>query len=365
MNLNPLARAALVLPLSLPLGCASRNHPSAATQVSPVVTDLHNDTNPPQLARSAVGTLGTLERLDPALDALLAPDAKLEILVDGVDWCEGPVWWNGGVHFSDVKQNTNYRWTEKDGVHPYLKPSGYSGTTPRGGEPGSNGMTVDHQNRLVMCQHGDRRVARLEKDGRTITPLADRYDGKRLNSPNDLCYDSRGNLYFTDPPYGLVDRNDSELKFNGVYLLRPNGELIRTPINLTFPNGIARSPDEKTLYVAVSDPKNPVVMRYDVEGDGNVSGAGKVLFDAKALVAQKLPGLPDGMKVDVHGNLFLGGPGGILVITPEGKHLGTFKTGVATANCAWGDDGSTLYVCANHNLCRVKTKTKGKLAGPH
>jgi gluconolactonase len=326
---------------------------------------LTNDTNPPKVAVNAVGTLGTIERLDPGLDALLAADAKLEILVDGVDWCEGPVWFNGGIHFSDVKQNTNYRWSPNGGVRPYMKPSGYSGTTPRGGEPGSNGMTVDPQNRLVLCQHGDRRVARLEKDGKTLTPLADRYQGKRFNSPNDLCFDSKGNLYFTDPPYGLVDRNDSELKFNGVYLLRPSGELLRTPIDLKYPNGVALSPDERWLFVAVSDPENPVVMKYPVQDDANVADHGTLFFNAKDLVARKLPGLPDGMKFDTQGNLWLGGPGGILVISPEGKHLGTIKTGVPTANCAWGDaDGSTLYVCANHNLCRIKTKARGILPGP-
>jgi gluconolactonase len=359
--------------LVISFACTSKHtHEATATakpqrQIDPTIdVMLTNDTNPPKVAVNASGTLGTIERLDPALDALLAPDSKLEILVDGVDWCEGPVWLNNGLHFSDVKQNTNYRWTQKDGVHPYMKPSGYTGTTPRGGEPGSNGMTVDPQNRLVMCQHGDRRVARLEKDGKTITPLADHYQGKRFNSPNDLCFDSKGNLYFTDPPYGLVDRNDSEMKFNGVYLLRPSGELLRTSIDLKYPNGVALSPDERWLYIAVSDPDNPVVMKYPVQDDANVAAdKGALFFNAKDLAAKKLPGLPDGMKFDTQGNLWLGGPGGILIISPEGKHLGTLKTGVATANCAWGDpDGSTLYVCANHNLCRIKTKTHGILPGP-
>jgi len=355
----------LLFVLVINLGCmAKMSRDTSRSALPPAsVVDLHNDTNPPMAARDASGTLGTIERLDPALDDLLASDAKLEILVDGVDWCEGPVWFKGGLHFSDVKQNTNYRWTAKDGVWPYRQPSGYTGTTPRGAEPGSNGMTVDPQGRLVMCQHGDRRVARLEPDGKTITALADQYEGKRFNSPNDLCYDAKGNLYFTDPPYGLVDRNQSELKFNGVYLLRADGVLVRTPIDVKYPNGIAISPDGKWLFVAVSDPANPVVMKYALQSDGNVSGDGTVFFDARALVAQKLLGLPDGMKFDVHGNLWLGGPGGILILSPQGKHLGTLKTGVPTANCAWGDDGATLYVCANHNLCRIRTKTKGKLPG--
>jgi gluconolactonase len=372
--MNPLRspRLLILLPiLAVPLACTSKHSHEATSakaaerQIDPTVdVMLTNDTNPPKVAVNAVGTLGTIERLDPKLDALLAPDAKLEILVDGVDWCEGPVWFNGAVHFSDVKQNTNYRWSPNGGVRPYMKPSGYSSPTPRGGEPGSNGMTVDPQNHLVLCQHGDRRVARLEKDGKTITPLADRYQGKRFNSPNDLCFDSKGNLYFTDPPYGMVDRNDSEMKFNGVYLLRASGELVRTPIDLKYPNGIALSPDGRWLYVAVSDPENPVVMKYAVQDDANVDNRGVLFFSAKDLVAKKLPGLPDGMKFDTQGNLWLGGPGGILIISAEGKHLGTIKTGVPTANCAWGDaDGSTLYVCANHNLCRIKTKARGILPG--
>lgn len=319
-----------------------------------------NDTNPPMAARNATGTLGTIERLDPALEGLLAADAKVEILVDNVHWAEGPVWSDGGLFFSDVKQNTMYRWTPRDGVRPYLQPSGYYSPAPRGGEPGSNGLTLDLQGRIVMCQHGNRQVARLEPDG-TVTPLADHYKGKRFSSPNDLCFDTDGNLYFTDPPYGLegMDKDPKkEMDMNGVYLRRPSGEVVRLAIDLKFPNGIALSPDEKILYICVSDPKNPVIMSYDVQPGGTVSG-GKVFFDASKLSAKKLPGLPDGMKIDIHGNIWVGGPGGVLIITPQGKHLGTLATGVPTANCAWGDDGSTLYICANHNVCRIKTKTMG------
>ncbi len=358
MNLHAIARLVVLLSAFIGLGCAAR-------EKRPMLRDLHNDTNPPTTVHNAGGTLGTIQRLDPALDGLLAADAKLEILVDGVDWAEGPVWRKGGLLFSDVKQNTIYRWTAADGVRPWLKPSGYLSPRPRGGEPGSNGLTLDHEGRLVMCQHGERRVARLEGDGATQTALADRFQGKRFNSPNDLCFDAKGDLYFTDPPYGLEKNNadpKKEMEFNGVYLVRPDGGVMRTKVDLTFPNGIALSPDEKSLYVAVSDPRKPVVMRYEVQADGDVAN-GRVFFDASALVAQKLKGLPDGMKFDVKGNLWLGGPGGILIISPKGKHLGTIATEVPTANCAWGDDGSTLYVTANHNVCRIKTLTKGKLAG--
>jgi len=362
MELTHLARSLFVLPLFTALACSGSHRPSSIPPSS--LVPLPNNTNPPMVARNTTGTLGTITRLDPAIDALLGPDAKIEILVDGIQWAEGPVWSDGGLYFSDVPQNTIYRWTSEAGVVPYLQPSGYTGATPRGGEPGSNGLTLDRQGRLVMCQHGDRRVARLETDGK-VTTLADKFDGKRFSSPNDLCFDSKGNLYFTDPPYGLEKQDKDpkkETDLNGVYLLRASGELVRTPIDLKFPNGVALSPDEKSLFICVSDSKNPVIMKYDVQADGNVAN-GKVFFDTSALLARRLPGIPDGMKFDTAGNLWATGPGGVMILSPQGKHLGTLSTGVNTANCAWGDDGSTLYITANHNVCRVKTKTKGIMPG--
>ena len=362
MELTTLTRSLLVLPLFMAMACGGSHRPSSIPAAS--LAPLPNNTNPPMVARNTTGTLGTITRLDPAIDALLAADAKVEILIDGIQWAEGPVWSDGGLYFSDVPQNTIYRWTPEAGVVPYLQPSGYTGTTPRGGEPGSNGLTLDRQGHLVMCQHGDRRVARLEADGK-VTSLADKFDGKRFSSPNDLCYDSKGNLYFTDPPYGLEKQDKDpkkETDLNGVYLLRASGELVRTPIDLKFPNGVALSPDEKSLFICVSDSKNPVIMKYDVQADGNVAN-GKVFFDTSALLAKRLPGIPDGMKFDTAGNLWATGPGGVMILSPQGKHLGTISTGVNTANCAWGDDGSTLYITANHNVCRVKTRTKGIMPG--
>ena len=308
-------------------------------------------------------TLGKIERNDPRLDQLIAPSATVEKLAEGFDWSEGPVWIKEGAYllFSDVPSNVVFKWKAGEGVSEFLKPSGYTGSIPRAGEPGSNGLTVDAQGRLVLCEHGDRRVGRLEKDGRKIT-LADRYNGKRLNSPNDLVYKSNGDLYFTDPPYGLegnVKDPKKELSFQGVYRLKPSGELTLLTDELSFPNGIAFSPDEKTLYVAVSDPKRAVWMAYDVKTDGTIT-RGRVFFDATALVGKSRKGLPDGMKVDKAGNLFATGPGGIFVLSPEGKHLGTIHTGEATANCAWGDDGTVLYITADMYLCRLQTKTKGK-----
>jgi len=320
--------------------------------------------------------LGSLEVVDPKFLTLIDITTPIEKLASGFDWAEGPIWIKPGVPvlntpsafaggyllFSDVPSNTVYRWKAGEGVSVFLHPSGYTGATPRAGEPGSNGLTTDSQGRLVLCEHGDRRVGRLEKDGRHVT-LADRYQGKRFNSPNDLVYKSNGDLYFTDPPYGLEKNTDDpkkELSFQGVYRLTPNGEVTLLTDRMTRPNGIAFSPDEKTLYVANSDTNSAVWMAFPVKADGTL-GEGKVFFDATSLVKAGKKGLPDGMKVDLAGNLFATGPGGVFVFSSAGEHLGTINTGEATANCAWGDDGTTLYIAADMYICRIKTKTRGKM----
>ena len=228
-------------------------------------------------------------------------------------------------------------------------------------KPGSNGLLMDRQGRLVLCQHGDRRVARLEPDGK-FTTLADKYMGKRLYSPNDGVFKSNGDLYFTDPPYGLPKLNQDpakELDFNGVYRLSASdGTLTLLTKEMTFPNGIALSPDEKTLYVANSDREKAIWMAFPLKDDGTV-GAGRVFADVTSSVPTK-KGLPDGMKVDAAGNVFATGPGGVLVFAPDGTHLGTFNTGEATANCGWGEDGSVLYITADMYIGRVRLRTKGQ-----
>jgi gluconolactonase len=306
---------------------------------------------------------GHIERYDPAIDALIPPDARIEVIGSGFAWSEGPAWRKQGGYllFSDIPNNTIYRWTAGGGLSVFLRPSGYTEDDAFGFELGSNALTFDPQGRLVIADQGNRRVVRLNEKGFTKTVLADRYEGRRLNSPNDLAYRSNGDLYFTDPPYGLKGLNDDphkELKLNGVYRLDTGGKLALIIGDLTFPNGLAFSPDEKTLYIQVSDPKNAVWMAYDVLPDGNVAH-GRVFFDANALVRAGKQGLPDGMKVDQKGNIFGGGPGGVLVLSPGGRHLGTIVTGQITSNCAFGDDGSTLYMTANHYVMRIRLRTKG------
>ena len=316
----------------------------------------------PAPSRKVYPTTGSVERLDPALDALIPPDARIEKLVGGLEWAEGPVWEprSRSLLFSDVPRNVIFQWKEGVGTRDFLYPSGYTGSIVRGGALGSNGLALDPKGRLVICQHGDRRIARLNPDG-TFTTLARLWKYRRFNSPNDLVFDAQGNLYFTDPPYGLEKGNDDpakELVFSGVFLLRPDGEVVLLTDKLSYPNGVELSPDEKTLYVSVSDPKQPRIMAYDLKEDGTL-GEGRVFFDAAPL-SKTRQGLPDGLKTDARGNVFATGPGGVLLLSPEGKHLGTLLVGEVTANCAWGGDGSVLYLTAHRDLCRIRTSTLGR-----
>jgi len=309
-----------------------------------------------------VAPVRSIERKDPKFDALIAPDAKVEELAGGFKWSEGPVWdkKHAQVLFCDIPNNMIYKWSEKEGLKEFLKPSGYTGSEPfTGSEPGSNGLTYHKDGHLVLCQHGDRRVSKLV-DGKFVT-LADKFEGKRLNSPNDLVYHTNGDLYFTDPPYGLPGQmkdTKKELDFQGVYRLKPTGELTLMTKVMSRPNGIGLSPDNKTLYVANSDPEKAIWMSFPVKEDGTL-GEGKLFFDSTDMVKAKKPGLPDGLKVDQQGNIWATGPNGVFVFDAMGKHLGSIITNDKTANCGFGDDGSTLYITANDKLIRIKTKVKG------
>ena len=318
----------------------------------------------PQGVSAQAKTLGTIQRLDPRFDELVAKDAVIEMLAEKkFKWSEGPVWSkeHNAVLFSDIPRNKIWCWCEAKGLETFLEGSGYSGKADfTGKEPGSNGLAIDARGRLILCQHGDRRVAAYDPKAKRFEVLADRYMGKRFNSPNDLIIMKNGDILFTDPPYGLPKGAEDparELDFQGVYRLHDGAVTLLTK-EMTRPNGLALSPDEKTLYVANSDPLRAYWLAFPVNADGTL-GKSRVFFDTTKDVMKLKPGVPDGMKVDTRGNVWGTGPGGVWVITPAGEHLGTLATGVPTANCNWGDDGSTLYITANDNLVRVKTKVKG------
>ena len=300
-------------------------------------------------AEPAPPTIGSVQRLGPDMDALVPPGARIEVIAEGFEWSEGPLWVGGEdgfLLFSDIPPNRVWRWAPGEGVSVYLAQSGYLGDLPRPGaaapdEPGSNGLLLDPEGRLVLCQHGLRQVARmtapLDSPAAEYEPLATHWEGKRFNSPNDAAYRAGGDLYFTDPPYGLTGKMGDpakEIDFQGVYRVTPDGEVTLLTSELSRPNGIAFSPDERTLYVANSDPTRALWMAFPVDDDGLV-GEGRVLFDATHLVPE-LPGLPDGIAVAPTGHLFATGPGGVLVLTPEGEHLGTILTGRPTSNCTLG-----------------------------
>jgi gluconolactonase len=287
----------------------------------------------------------------------------VEIIAEGFEWTEGPLWLEkeNKLIFSDIPNNSIFEWTKKGGIKLYLKPAGYTGATKRGGETGSNGLLLSLKNELVLCQHGDRRVAKMnaplsnpKADFETITGS---YNGKKLNSPNDAVFHKNGDLYFTDPPYGLefnMEDKSKEIDFQGVYKVDKNGKVTLLTKDLSRPNGIAFSPDYKKLYVANSDPEKAIWMVYDIDEYGLLKNE-KVFFDATDLT-KTLKGLPDGMKVHKNGWIFATGPGGVLIFTPEGEHLGTIMTNEATANCAFNADYSELFITADDYLLRVKLK---------
>ncbi|MBI1792131.1 MAG: SMP-30/gluconolactonase/LRE family protein [Acidobacteria bacterium] len=302
---------------------------------------------------------GKVDRKDAGLDKIVPSGARIEKLAGGFGFIEGPVWLKeGALLFSDIPNNVIHRWTPDGKVVRFLHPSGCAGSdAPAGAFIGSNGLTLDKQGRLIVCEHGNGQVTRVEKDGKR-TVLAGRYEGKRLNSPNDAVYKSNGDLYFTDPPYGfpkLDDDPNKELKFNGIFRLS-GGRLQLVYKDLSRPNGLAFSPDERYLYVSNSDEKRKIWMRFHVQKDGSLAH-GKVFAD---VTDQTAGGLPDGMKIDKKGNLYCTGPGGVWIFTAQGKHLGTIQPPETPANCHWGDsDGKTLYMTARTGLYRIKLSVEG------
>ena len=306
---------------------------------------------------------GTITRVTPAFDALVPRDAQIEKLADGYMFTEGPVWVRRGqpgpyLLFSDIPANAIRKWSPTEGTSDFMNPV-FDGDPGDRSQVGSNGLLIDGEGRLVLCEHGNRRVSRVENDG-SLTVLADRYDGKRLNSPNDAVFHSNGWLYFTDPPYGLAGQDvdpDKELGFNGIYRVSPEGEVELLVHDQTRPNGLGLSPDERTLYVANSDRSDKVWYAYDVLEDGTLA-SGRVFYDVND---QEAPGAADGMAIDRNGNLFATGPGGIWVISPDGTHLGSIQPDEVPANAGWGDDGNTLYMTGRTGLYRIRLNTGGAI----
>lgn len=317
----------------------------------------------PALARAE--TVGGITRLDPALDAVIDVNAPIEVLGTGYRWAEGPVWVRSGSYllFSDVPANIAYRWKAGEKITPFLDPSGLVGPIPASiREAGSNGMAVDAAGRLIVADSGTRAITAVDLATKRRTILADRYQGKRFNSCNDVALGRGGAIYFTDPPYGLAEGDTSPLKelpFNGVFLRTSDGAIRLIDDKLERPNGVALCPKKTTLYVAMSDEARPHILAYPLGADGLPRAAPTLFHDFSEPLARKLPGLPDGLKVDRAGRVFATGPGGVHILSPEGKALGLIATGKATANCAFGEDGRTLFLTSSDMLARVRLKSPG------
>jgi len=301
--------------------------------------------------------IGSIERLSSEMDEYISKDSKIEIIAKGFNWSEGPVWSKklNALLFSDVPNNVIYKWDKKNGLSTFINEIGYSGIVPNSKKAGTNGLTIDQEGNLIICMHGDRRIVKLiDWNSKEFLPVATSFNNKLFNSPNDLVYNSKKELFFTDPPYGLRNGDNDKLKelqFNGVFRLSNDGELKVLIKNLSRPNGIAISIDEKTLYVANSDSKNPVIMKYKITDEGVENP--EVFFDGSVL-SKKDIGLFDGLKVHPSGTIFATGPGGVLLINKEGNHIGTIRTKVRSANCAFDDKFEYLYMTSHQYLTRIR-----------
>ncbi|MES2775568.1 MAG: SMP-30/gluconolactonase/LRE family protein [Bacteroidota bacterium] len=307
--------------------------------------------------------VGHIDRADPSLDSLISLDAKIEVIAEGLEWSEGPLWVESQhmLLFSDVPRDTIFKWTPEKGKQVYLTPSGYTDTIKRGGEMGSNGLILDKNGALVLCQHGNRQMAKMDApldqpESKYIT-LAGKYNGKRFSSPNDAVYNSEGELFFTDPPYGLPSQKDTdpakEIPFNGVYKVKKDGAVVLLLDSITKPNGIAFLPGEKQLIIACSDPVKPNWYIYDVSGDSLKNGR---IFHSAANEEKGLKGLPDGLKVDKNGNVFATGPGGVWIFNSSGKFLGKLHLDEAASNCALSTDEKTLFITNDMYVLKVKMR---------
>ena len=305
-----------------------------------------------------------IDRWDPAMDAIVPKDWKIEKLAEGFGWAEGPIWVKGGNYllFTDVPGNKMWKWSEKGGLEKFLDPSGAANPDPAiWREAGANGLAILDPKTILLADTGSRMIQKLDLKSKKKKPVAQLFDGKKFSSPNDVAKSKSGLLFFTDPPYGFAKGDDApqkEIPFNGVYRMGKDGKVTAIEKELHRPNGVALSPDEATLYVTQSDPGKAIVMAYSLDKDGNVTGK-KLFHDFTDLVGKENPGLPDGLTVAKDGTIFTSGPGGILVLSKEGKRLGRISDGKATANCKFGDDGKTLYLTSHNMLARIRLNTAG------
>jgi gluconolactonase len=343
--------AALVLALTSITACAAE--PAATTK--PTATK-------PTITKVDVAKI---DRWDPAMDAIVPEDWKVEKLAEGFGWAEGPIWVKNGGYllFTDVPGNKMWKWSEKNGLEKFLDPSGAANPDPKiWREAGANGITILDQDHIVFADTGSRAIMKLNLATKVKTPVAQIFDGKRFSSPNDVIRTKSGVLFFTDPPYGFAKGDDEpskEIPFNGVYRLGTDGTVSVVDEEFHRPNGVALSPDERTLYVTQSDPKKAIIKSYALDEKGNVTGAGKLFADLTDLVSKDAPGLPDGLTVATDGTIFTSGPGGIVVLSKDGKRLGRIGDGKATANCKFGDEGKTLYLTSHDMLARIRLNVKG------
>ena len=307
-------------------------------------------------------TIGSIERLDPEIDVLIQKNAVMEIIAEGFDWTEGPLWVEKHqmLLFSDIPKNTIYKWTEEKGAEVYLSPSGYTDTLKRGGETGSNALKLTNDGRLLLCQHGDRRIAvmnaPLDRPAPRFISLANNYNGKKLNSPNDAAIASNGDIYFTDPPYGLeknMEDPKKELTFQGVYKIKRDGKLVLLTDSITRPNGIELTPDGKSVIVSNSDGRKPRWYKFDIIGDSLRNGA---IFPDASEEIKRGNGGADGLKFTRKGYLFATAPGGLWVFNPKGKLIGKLNMPERTSNCALSADENTLYITADMYVLRLKLR---------
>jgi gluconolactonase len=314
----------------------------------------------------AMTTVGEarIDRWDPAMDAIVPKDWKIEKLAEGFGWAEGPIWVKGGNYllFTDVPGNKMWKWSEKGGLEKFLDPSGAANPDPAiWREAGANGLAIRDARTILLADTGSRMIQKLDLKSKKKTPVAQLFDGKKFSSPNDVAKTKSGVLFFTDPPYGFAQGDaapQKEIAFNGVYRMGKDGKVTVIEKDLHRPNGVALSPDEATLYVTQSEPSKAIVMAYSLDRKGNVTGK-KLFHDFTDLVGADAPGLPDGLTVARDGTIFTSGPGGILVLSKDGRRLGRISDGKATANCKFGDDGKTLYLTSHNMLARIRLNTSG------